>query len=80
MICVPWFDCYYWVPEGSLARIFWGPFLRSGRPRGPGKALKSVGGFSPDRFEGLPGPPGPARPQKMDPPKIRARLPSGTHY
>ncbi len=35
-----------------------GAFLKSGRPRGPGKALKSVGGFAPHIFEGLPGPRG----------------------
>ena len=35
-----------WVLEGNLAG-FWGEFLRSGRPRGPGKALKNVGGFAP---------------------------------
>ena len=51
--------------------------MRSGRPRGPGKALKNVGGEAPHRFEGLPGPPGPARPQKRTP-KIPARLPSST--
>ncbi len=39
-------------------------FLKSGRPRGPGKALKIVGGEAPHILEGLPGPPGPARPQK----------------
>ncbi len=36
----------------------------------PGKALKNVRGFAPHLFEGLPGPPGPAR--------LPARLPSGT--
>jgi hypothetical protein len=43
--------------------------LRSGRPRGPGKALKNVGGFASHNFEGFPGPPGPARPQKRTPKK-----------
>ncbi len=42
-------------------RIVWGAFLRSGRPRGPGKAFKNEGGFVPHRFEGRPEPPGPAR-------------------
>ncbi len=65
-----------WVPEGSLAG-FLGAFLRSGRPRGPGKAFKSVGGFASDISEGFPGPPGPARPQKRNP-QTPARLPSGT--
>ena len=60
---------YIWVPEGSLAGFIWGAFLRSGRPRRPGKALKNVGGFAPHMFEGLPGPPGPARPQKRTPKK-----------
>ncbi len=53
-----------WVPEGSLAGFFWGVFLGSGGPRGPGRAFKNVGGVAPPFFEGLPGPPGPARPQK----------------
>ncbi len=47
---------YYWVPDGSLAGFLEGAFLKSGRPRGPGKAFKKV--------EGLPRPPGPAGPQK----------------
>jgi hypothetical protein len=46
---------------------FLGASLRSGRPRGPGKALKSVGGEDPHLFEGLPGPPRPARPQTSTP-------------
>ncbi len=37
-----------------------GVFLRSGRPRGPGKAFKNVGGFAPHSFEGSPGLPGPS--------------------
>ena len=41
-----------------------GAFLRSGRPRGPGKAFKNVGGEAPHILEGFPGPPGPARLQK----------------
>ncbi len=45
-----------WVPEGSLARFFRGAFLRSGRPRGPGKPFKNVGGFVPHLFESSPGP------------------------
>ncbi len=32
--------------------------MRLGRPRGPGKALKNVGGEAPHIFEGLPGPRG----------------------
>ncbi len=51
--------------------------MKSGRPRGPGKALQNVGGFAPHIFEGFPGPAGPARPQKRTP-KNPARLPSGT--
>jgi hypothetical protein len=45
-------------------RIFWGACLRSGRPRRPGKVFKKVGCEAPHLFEGLPGPPGPARLQK----------------
>ncbi len=41
-------------------RSFWG----SGRPRGPRRPFQKVGGFAPHLFEGLPGPPGPSRPQK----------------
>ena len=33
-----------WVPEGQSGRNFWGAFLKSGRTRGPGKALQNVGG------------------------------------
>jgi hypothetical protein len=36
-----------WVPEGNLAGFCVGAFLKSGRPRGPGRALKSVEGFAP---------------------------------
>ncbi len=64
------------VPEGSLAR-FAGAFLRSGRPRGPGRPSKMWWASPPHFFEGIPGPPGPARLQKSTP-KIPARLPSGT--
>ncbi len=39
-----------WVPEGSLAGFFRGAFLRSGRPRGPGKAFKNVAGEAPHIF------------------------------
>ncbi len=53
----------YWVPEGNLAGILGGAFLRSGRSREPGKAFKKVGGFAPRILEGLPGHLGPARPQ-----------------
>ncbi len=62
---------FVWVPEGSLAGCFGGAVLGSGRPRGPGKALKNVGGFAPHIFEGfLWGPRG--RPDlKNSPPKIR---------
>ncbi len=41
--------------------------MRSGRPRGPGKALRNVGGETPRISEGFPGPPEPARPQKCTP-------------
>ena len=59
------------------SRICLGEFLRSGRPRGPGKVFKKVGSEAPHILEGLPGPPGPARPQRCTP-KNQARLPSGT--
>ncbi len=42
-------------------------FLRSGRPRGPGKALQNVGGEAPHLFDGFPGPTGPARLRKITP-------------
>jgi hypothetical protein len=35
-----------WVPEGNLAGFLGGAFLRSGRPRGPGRSLKKMGGFA----------------------------------
>ena len=38
---------FFWVGN----RSFW----VSGRPRGPGKALKNVGGEAPRIFEGFPG-------------------------
>ncbi len=41
---------------------FLAAFLRSGRHRVPGRAFKKVGDEAPHIFEGLPGPPGPARP------------------
>ncbi len=47
---------------------FWGEFLRSGRPRWPGKAFKNVGREGPHLFEGLPGPPG-GRPDLKDAPR-----------
>ncbi len=56
-----------------------GELLRSGRPRGPGKAFKNVGGEAPHLFEGFPRPPGPARIQKRTPTNP-ARLPSGTRF
>jgi hypothetical protein len=59
--------------------FFFGAFLRSGRLRGPGKAFQTVGGEAPRIFEGLPGPPGLARPQKCTQ-KDPARLPSGTQH
>ena len=40
-------------------RSFW----RSGRPRGPGRPFRWVGGFAPNLSEGSSGPPGPPRPQ-----------------
>ncbi len=38
--------------------------MRSGRPRGPGTAFKSVGGDGPNIFDGVPGLPGPSRLRK----------------
>ncbi len=38
--------------------------MRSGKPRGPGKAFQNVGGFAPHLLGGFIGPPGPARPQR----------------
>jgi hypothetical protein len=46
---------------------FWGAFLKTGRPRGPGKTFRNVGGEAPHISEGLSGLPGPARPQKRTP-------------
>jgi hypothetical protein len=69
--------CKLWVPEASLAGFLGGARLRSGRPLGPGKAFKKVGGFAPHILQGFPGPPGPARLQEGTP-KNPARLPSGT--
>ncbi len=64
-------------PKPVWPSFCWGAFLRSGRPRGPGKAFKSVGAFAPHIFEGFPGPPGPARLQTCTQ-KTPARPPSGT--
>ncbi len=66
---VPWqgvasFAHRYGATAGYPNRICGGSFLRSGRPRGPRKALQNEGGEAPHIFEGLPGPPGPARLQK----------------
>ncbi len=47
-----------WVLEGSLAGFFEGAFLRSGRPRGPGKALKMWGASPPTFLKAFPGPRG----------------------
>ncbi len=47
--------------------MFLGCVLKSGRPRGPGKALQNVGGEAPHIFEGSPGPPGPDRPENPPP-------------
>ncbi len=50
-------------------RSVWG----SGRPRGPGRPFRWVGGFAPHLLEGSPGPPGPPRPSTWpiaDPSKI----------
>ncbi len=52
-----------WVPA------VWPGFLKSGRPRGPWNVFKSVGGLRTHIFEGFPGPPEPARPQKRTPKK-----------
>jgi hypothetical protein len=56
---------------GTYLKAVWpdfggGALLRSSRAWGPGKALKKVGGEAPRRFEGFPGPLGPARPQKRN--------------
>ncbi len=59
----------FWVPEGNLAGSFGGACLKSGRPRGPGKALRKAGSEAPDIFEGFPGPPGPGQTSKMHPQK-----------
>ena len=67
-------------PAGYLKAVWpflLGAFLKSSRPRGPGKTFQNVGGFAPHLFEGVPGPPGPARLQKWTPNKP-ARMPSGT--
>ncbi len=56
---------------------FLGALLRSGRPRGPGKAFTNAGCFAPNLFEGLPGPLGAGQTSKMLPTNP-ARLPSGT--
>ncbi len=45
--------------------------MRSGRPRGPGRALKKMGGFAPHIFEGLPRPPRAGHTSKNAPPKNR---------
>ncbi len=51
--------------------------MKSGRPRGPGRAFKNVGGFAPHIFERFPGLPGPDTLKNA--PKLNlARLPSGT--
>ena len=50
--------------EFAKRKQFVGAFLRSGRPRGPGEALKKVGSEAPYSFEGSPGLPRPARLQK----------------
>ncbi len=55
--------------------FFLGAFLRSGRPRGPGKAFKNVGGFA--DLRAIPGPPGAGQTSKMHS-QNPARLPSGT--
>ncbi len=39
-------------------------FLGSGRPWGPGKPCKNMGGFAPHNFEWFTAPPGPPRPPK----------------
>ncbi len=46
---------FFWVPEGSLAGFWGGAFLRSGRPRGPGKAFEKVGCFAPHLSNGFVG-------------------------
>jgi hypothetical protein len=56
---------------------FMGSFSRSGRPRGPGKAFKSVGGRSPPHFGRPSRAPGSGQTSKTHPTNP-ARLPSGT--
>ncbi len=64
-----------WVPEGSLAGFVGDAFLRSGRPRGPGKALKNVLPLT--LLKAFPGPRG--RPDlKNTSHQETARLPSST--
>ena len=62
--------------------IFGNAFLTLGRPRGPGKAFKKVGGFRPHRFEGFPGPPEAGQTSTTQPtqsPQLPAtRLPFGS--
>jgi hypothetical protein len=64
------------VPGRESGRICLGAFLKSGRPRGPGKALNNVGGEAPNIFGGLPGPRA-GQNSKMHTTKP-ARLSSGT--
>ena len=47
-----------WVLERNLACVLGGAFLKSGRPRGPGKAFKNVGGFAHHFLNSLTGPRG----------------------
>jgi hypothetical protein len=58
-------------PCPGPSRILLSAFLMPGRPRGRGKALQNMGDEAPHILEGVPGPPGPARPQKAHPQKIR---------
>ncbi len=58
------------LPEGSLPELFGVRFLMSGLCRGPGKAIKKVGGEALHISEELPCSPGPARPQKGTPKNV----------
>ncbi len=65
------------VGDGSLAGICGDAFLRSGPPRGPGKAFKSVGNEAPQHFGSLSRAPVAGQTSKTHL-KNPARLPSGT--
>ncbi len=68
-----------WVPEGSLAGIFWVGFWGLGGPPHFWMILKPPGAAGQTAFRYLDSGSGPARPLKTDPTNP-ARLPSGTQY